>query len=106
MTSASVELLQTGLRVSELARLRLGDAEIPPKILRPNKARNDPGTVGAVHVQGKGRKARTVPLNWKACKAITAYRDARPAIEEAGRSRPSSAGPSACARSRTSSTSA
>jgi site-specific recombinase XerD len=77
-------LLQTGLRVSELARLRLGDVDIPPKIVRPNKARNDPGTVGAVHVQGKGRKARTVTLNWKACKALKAYRDVRPDIEEDG----------------------
>ncbi len=45
--------LQTGLRVSEVASLTLGDLQIPP-----------PRSVGAVSVHGKGRKTRTVSLNW------------------------------------------
>lgn len=72
-------LLQTGLRLSELSQLRLGDVELPPTIRQPNAAAKDPGSVGAVRVQGKGRKQRTVTLNWKACKAVKAYLAVRPA---------------------------
>ncbi|MGH2530933.1 MAG: tyrosine-type recombinase/integrase [Thermomicrobiales bacterium] len=71
-------LLQTGLRLSELSQLRIGDVELPPTIRRPNAAAKDPGSVGAVHAHGKGRKERTVTLNWKACKAIKAYLAVRP----------------------------
>jgi len=69
-------LLQTGMRLSELARLRLSDVDLPAKINR------DQGSVGSVRIFGKGRKERTVTLNWKACKAIKAYLGIRPKVEE------------------------
>jgi integrase/recombinase XerC len=34
------------------------------------------------HVQGKGRKQRTVTLNWTACKAVKAYLAVRPDAED------------------------
>ncbi len=72
---AVIELiLQTGLRLSEVAALRLNDLEMPARITRE-------GPPGAVHVQGKGRKQRTITLNWKACKALQAWIALRPGIE-------------------------
>jgi integrase/recombinase XerC len=75
-------LLQTGLRLSELSQLRVGDVELPPKITRPNRITKEPGSVGAIKVRGKGRKERVVTLNWKACKAIRAYLAVRPEAED------------------------
>ncbi len=71
-------LLQTGMRLSELARLRVSDVELPAKIAR------DVGHVGSVHVLGKGRKERTITLNWKVCRAVRAYLAVR-AEEETSR---------------------
>ena len=68
-------LLQTGMRLSELASVKLSDFDLPAKITR------DEGNVGSVHVVGKGRKDRTITLNWKACKAIKAYLQARPKLD-------------------------
>src|SRR5207237_1004644 len=65
-------LLQTGIRLSELARLTLQNVELPAKINR------EEGNVGSVYVYGKGRKDRTITLNWKVCKAIKAYLPIRP----------------------------
>ena len=65
-------LLQTGIRRTELARLRVADITLPAKITK------EEGHVGAVHLQGKGRRQRTVTLNWKACKALKAYLAVRP----------------------------
>ena len=74
--AAMIELLlQTGMRLSELARLRLTDVELPPKVTR------DAGNVGRVTVQGKGRRTRTITLNWKACKALKAYLAVRPDVD-------------------------
>jgi len=71
--SAIIELLlQTGLRLSEVSRLQLSDIELPARVSR------EPGCVGSVRVQGKGRRQRTVTLNWKACKALKAYLAVRP----------------------------
>ena len=68
---AWIELfLQTGLRLSEVASLTLSDLELPP--------RDAAGSIGAVTVNGKGRKRRTVSLNWKACDALRAYLSGRP----------------------------
>jgi integrase/recombinase XerC len=67
---AIIELfLQTGLRLSEVAALRLCDLELP---MNP-----EDGRIGAVRVTGKGRKQRTVTLNWKACQALGTYLDGR-----------------------------
>lgn len=68
-------LLQTGIRLSECAGLTLNDIALPAKITR------DEGNVGSVTVRGKGRKVRSITLNWKACKAIKAYLAVRPVVE-------------------------
>jgi site-specific recombinase XerD len=71
--AAMIEVfLQTGMRLSELARLTIHSVQLPTKITR------DAGSVGSVHIQGKGRRDRVVTLNWKACRAIKAYLAVRP----------------------------
>jgi len=67
-------LLQTGIRLSELSRLQVSDLELPAKIDREH--------TGAAHISGKGRKERTVTLNYKACRAIRNYLAIRPKIDE------------------------
>jgi integrase/recombinase XerC len=69
-------LLQTGIRQSECAAIRLGDVQLPARVSR------DAGNVGALRVHGKGRKERTVTLNYKACRALKAYLAVRPKIED------------------------
>ena len=57
-------LLQTGIRLSELTRLKLSDVHLPE----------------AIEIAGSGsRKGRTIPLISKACEALKAYLTARPA---------------------------
>lgn len=74
--SAIVEvLLQTGIRLSELAKLRLDDVDLPGRIGR------DPEAMGRLHILGKGRKDRWIPLNYKACQAIRSWLNARPQVE-------------------------
>lgn len=71
---AIIELfLQTGLRLSEAAGLCLSDLQLP--------ADASEKSVGAVRVEGKGRKQRTVSLNWKAWQAIATYLAKRPATD-------------------------
>jgi site-specific recombinase XerD len=67
-------LLQTGIRLSEIARLTINDVELPRRI------NQDPGNVGILRVIGKGNKSRTIPLNYKACRALRAWLDIRPAV--------------------------
>jgi site-specific recombinase XerD len=68
--AAIVQLyLQTGMRLSELARLRLTDVVLPA----------GQETTGRAHIRGRGRKDRTIRLNWKACEALAAYLAVRPA---------------------------
>jgi site-specific recombinase XerD len=75
--AAIIELiLQTGMRLSELAGLRIDDIALPPKISK------EAGHVGGVTIRGKGRKMRTVTLNWKACKALWSYLAIRPAVSD------------------------
>ena len=70
---AIIELfLQTGMRLSELSRLTVDDVNLPARIGR------DKESVGSVRILGKGRKERTVTLNWKACKALKSYLAIRP----------------------------
>lgn len=70
---AIIELfLQTGMRLFELSQLRVDDVALPAKVGK------DKSGVGSVRIQGKGRKERTVTLNWKACKALKSYLAVRP----------------------------
>src|SRR4051794_4386711 len=56
-------LLQTGLRLSEVAGLRLTDVEVPERL------RGSPESVGSVRIW-HGRRHRMVTLNAKACEAL------------------------------------
>jgi site-specific recombinase XerD len=77
--AAIIELiLQTGIRLSEVARLTIHDVELPARISR------DPANTGSIHIRGKGRKERTLPLNYKACRALKAWLGIRPEIPEPG----------------------
>lgn len=67
-------LLQTGIRLGELARLRLDDLYIPETI---GTAADKAGSLTVR--QGKGRKDRTITLNHRACEALAAYLKVRPA---------------------------
>ena len=65
---AMLELfLQTGLRLSELARLSVDDLELPRRISK------DPENVGFLKVRRKGAKEMVLPLNWKVCEALGAW---------------------------------
>ena len=77
--AAIVEVfLQTGMRLSELARLTLADIELPKRITR------DLDNTGSVRVRRKGGKIESIPLNYKACQAIASYLKVRPKIDEDG----------------------
>jgi site-specific recombinase XerD len=67
-------LLQTGMRLSEIARLAVNHIDLPPRIS------NEIESVGSVLILAKGRKSRTVTLNWKACVALAAYLKNRPNV--------------------------
>ncbi|HUW22397.1 MAG TPA: tyrosine-type recombinase/integrase [Candidatus Bathyarchaeia archaeon] len=69
-------LLQTGIRLSELARLKTGDVYLPSKVTK------DPENAGAVTVKrGKGGKDRVITLNHKACRALKTYLRVRPELD-------------------------
>lgn len=74
--AAIIELmLQTGIRLGELAKLTLGDVRLPTKITV------DPEHTGELRVrQGKGRKDRYIDLNYKVCWALKAYLETRPPV--------------------------
>ena len=63
--------LQTGMRLAELAKLQLGDIDIPKRITP------DPDNTGSVRVRRKGGKTEYIPLNHKACKALAGYLQVR-----------------------------
>lgn len=65
-------LLQTGIRLSEAVRLTIYDISLPKNV------RADGETMGSISIKGKGRKNRTLPLNYKACKALKAWLKVRP----------------------------
>lgn len=61
-------LLQTGIKLSELTRLFISDAEFP----------TESGGIGSLFIRGgERRKPRTVPLNQEACHAINRYLQGR-----------------------------
>lgn len=68
-------LLQTGMRLSELAQLTLADVEIPKRITR------DQDNTGSVRVKRKGGKTQVISLNYKACQALDAYLKVRPEVD-------------------------
>lgn len=77
--AAIIELiLQTGIRLTEVVRLTVNGVELPLRINR------DPENTGNLFIQGKGRKARTVQLNYKACRAIKSWLSIRPDIPDPG----------------------
>lgn len=73
--AAIIELmLQTGIRLSELTNLTLGNLTLPTKI-----SKDEGVPVGNLRVvQGKGRKPRDLSLNYLACLALKAYLAVRP----------------------------
>jgi len=74
--AAMIELfLQTGMRLSEVARLTVSSVELPP---RPSP---DPDNVGFAHVTRKGGRRDTIPLNYKACRALKTWLAVRPETE-------------------------
>lgn len=70
--------LQTGMRLSELARLTLDDVKLPKRINR------DPDNMGWVRVTRKGGKTEEIPLNHKACQALKAWLKVRPPVDHDG----------------------
>jgi site-specific recombinase XerD len=70
--------LQTGMRLSELARLTLTDISLP------NKITHDAENMGSVRVRRKGGRYESIPLNYKASKALVAYLKVRPSVPHAG----------------------
>src|SRR5262249_26826469 len=68
-----VTFLQTGIRLSELANLTIGDIELPKKI-SPNSA-----DTGVLHVRRSSGIVDLVPLNWKAANELADYM--RPLLE-------------------------
>lgn len=60
-------LLQTGMRLSELAGLALSDVELPERITR------DPDQVGTVWVTRSTGGTDPLSLNYKACRAVKAW---------------------------------
>jgi site-specific recombinase XerD len=69
-------ILQTGMRLSEVARLTIHDIELPAHIT------HHPDDTGTVYVAGKGKKERSIDLNFKVCQALKAWLAVRPAIAE------------------------
>ena len=70
-------LLQTGIRLAELQRLTLSDMELPDRIYR----KRPDYSMGVARIQGKGRKNRTVLLNYVAVEALQEWMNIRPDVE-------------------------
>src|SRR5690606_37332707 len=60
---------------SEVVKHALYDVHLPNRITR------DPENVGLLKVRGKGRKERTLPLNYKVCRALRQWLKARPSVD-------------------------
>lgn len=74
---AIVELfLQTGIRLSEAAKLSIDDIALPEVQGLP--------AIGSLRVRGKGRKKRIITLNSRACEALLAHLATHPSAEEEG----------------------
>lgn len=67
--AALVELLlQTGMRLSEVAGLTWADVELPAKVTP------EPDNVGHARVTRKGGRVVLVPLNFKACRVLKTWK--------------------------------
>lgn len=74
--SAIIELvLQTGLRLSEIARLTLSD------VIMPILHTSSPLPIGHIRIAGRGHRSRTITLNIRACEALMAYLPERDAAD-------------------------
>lgn len=72
---AIVELfLQTGMTLAELCRLTVYDIELPDAITP------DAGNTGIVRVRRDSGVVDSIPLNYKACKALRAWLAVRPSV--------------------------
>ena len=72
---AIIELfLQVGLRISELASLTLADVQLPEQMSQ------SPEDTGFLQVCRRGQRVATLPLNRKACIALSAWLKAREGI--------------------------
>lgn len=65
-------LLQTGIKLSEIQRLRLSDIVVPKKITKD--------TLGTMLIRGK-QEMRVIPLNFRACKALASWLAVRPSVK-------------------------
>lgn len=73
--AAIVELfLQTGMKLSELASLTLSDIGLPERVT------DDPDNTGTVRVKRSSGRTETIPLNYKACKALRAWLREKPNV--------------------------
>ena len=61
-------LLQTGMRLSEVAGLTWADVELPAKVTP------DPDNVGHARITRKGGKVALIPLNFKACRVLKTWK--------------------------------
>lgn len=68
-------VLQTGLRISELVAIRLGDIELPKEISSQVEA------TATLRVKRSKGQAVAIPLNDKAVHALTGYLKARPRVQ-------------------------
>jgi integrase/recombinase XerD len=71
-TAIIVLYLQTGMRLSELVRLKLSDIELPPQMS------SDVECSGFARITRSNGKGERLPLNDKACQALIAYLAERP----------------------------
>jgi site-specific recombinase XerD len=66
--------LQTGMRLSELAKLKISDLDVPKRISK------DEENVGLARVKRKGGRSEGIVLNYKACQALSSYLKVRPPV--------------------------
>ena len=63
------------MRLSELSRLTLDDVELPARVTQ------ELDNLGVATVTRKGGSRDTIPLNYKACRALKMWIQARPVVE-------------------------
>lgn len=68
-------LLQTGLTLSETARLTMADLDLPPTTITSD-------ATGVVRVLRHGRPARTLPLSGQTCQLLRDYLAVRPPVSD------------------------